>query len=94
MQLWRYEGLKTLRDYMRRKDCINALAIDLRVPEHVVIPTVISHLLQSVVVRLLPLSPSQCGQQLCGQSPQHHHHHHDRVPLCRSCMPSASCTGT
>lgn len=47
--LWRYEGLKTLRDYMRRKDCINALAIDLRVPEHVVIPTVISHLLQSVV---------------------------------------------
>eukprot|EP00892_Ulva_mutabilis_P003427 jgi/Ulvmu1/1456/UM011_0186.1 len=46
--LWRYQGLKTLRGYMRRKDCINALAVDLRVPEHIVIPTVISHLLQSV----------------------------------------------
>lgn len=50
MQLWKYQGLKTLRDYLTRKDCLTALAVDLRVPEHVVIPTVIVQLFQCVQV--------------------------------------------
>ena len=50
MQLWRYQGLKTLGDYLRRRDCINALAIDMQVSEELAVPTVLMHLLDSAQV--------------------------------------------
>jgi hypothetical protein len=54
MQLWRYQGLKTLGDYLRRKDCIQALAADLQVPEHLAVVTVLKQLLECLAVRLVP----------------------------------------
>lgn len=51
MQLWRYQGLKTLGDYLRKRDCVKELAMDLQVPEHLAVPTVLKHLLDSIQVR-------------------------------------------
>jgi hypothetical protein len=53
LQLWRYQGLKTLGEYMRKRDCVNALAIDLGVSEELAIPTVLMHLLDGAQARSL-----------------------------------------
>jgi hypothetical protein len=53
MQLWRYQGLKTLGEYLRRRDCITALATDLQVPEHLAVPTVLKQLIECLAVRLV-----------------------------------------
>jgi hypothetical protein len=66
MQLWRYQGLKTLGDYLRKRDCVKELAMDLQVPEHLAVPTVLKHLLESIQVRHLPLSqPPQVAGVTC-----------------------------
>ena len=51
MQLWRYQGVKTLGDFLRKRDCLNALAVDLQVAEHLAIPTVLKQVLESTSVR-------------------------------------------
>lgn len=48
--MWRYEGSKTLAYYLKRRDCVPALARDLRVPEAAVPATVLKHVLESLTV--------------------------------------------
>jgi hypothetical protein len=51
-QVWRYEGHKTLAYYLRRRDCIQALAEDLGVDEGAVVPTVMKHVFEGLSVGL------------------------------------------
>ncbi|KAK9901304.1 hypothetical protein WJX75_005502 [Coccomyxa subellipsoidea] len=44
--VWRYEGSKTLAYYLKRRDCIRALAKDLAVPEEAVPATVMKHIFE------------------------------------------------
>jgi hypothetical protein len=55
-QVWRWEGNHTLAHFLRRRDCIPALARSLRVPEAAVPATVMKHILESLMVRLLGTS--------------------------------------
>ena len=50
MQLWQYEGSKTLAHYLRRRDCNQRLVEDLRVPESQIVPTVMQHVFESLAV--------------------------------------------
>ena len=50
MQMWRYQGSKTLAYYLRRRDCIAALAEDLGVQEEAVIATVFKQVLEGIAV--------------------------------------------
>ena len=47
--LWDYEGDRTLAYYLRRRDCLSALAADLEVPEEIVIPTVMRQIFENLV---------------------------------------------
>jgi serine/threonine protein kinase len=49
--VWRYEGSKTLSYYLRRRDTIRALSVDLEVPESAVVPTVMKHIFDGLSVR-------------------------------------------
>ena len=49
--MWRYEGSKTLSYYLRRRDTIRALSLDLEVPESAVVPTVMKHIFDGLSVR-------------------------------------------
>ena len=51
VQVWRYEGSKTLAYYLKRRDCIRALAKDLAVPEEAVPATVMKHIFECLTVR-------------------------------------------
>lgn len=51
LQVWRYEGAKTLSAYLRRRDCVSALARDLGVPAEAVAATVLRHILEGLTVR-------------------------------------------
>ena len=53
MQVWKYEGSKTLAYYLRRRDTIPAIAADLGIPESAVLATVMKQIFESLVVRLL-----------------------------------------
>lgn len=50
-QVWRYEGARTLAAYLRRRDCVHALARDLGVPAEAVAATVLRHILEGLTVR-------------------------------------------
>lgn len=50
LQVWRYEGAKTLSAYLRRRDCVSALARDLGVPAEAVAATVLRHILEGLTV--------------------------------------------
>ena len=50
MQVWKYEGCRTLSYYLRRRDCIQALAKDLAVPEQAVVATVMKQILECLTV--------------------------------------------
>lgn len=50
VQVWRYEGSKTLAYYLKRRDCIRALAKDLAVPEEAVPATIMKHILECLTV--------------------------------------------
>lgn len=47
--IWEYEGDKTLAYYLRRRDCLSALAADLGVAEADAIPTVMAQIFQSLM---------------------------------------------
>lgn len=55
MQVWEYEGAQTLGSFLRRRDCVRALALDLGVAEADAVPAVMRQLLQSLHVRRFPL---------------------------------------
>ena len=42
--MWAYQGSKTLAYYLKRRDCLEALARDMRVPESAVVPTIMRHI--------------------------------------------------
>ncbi len=50
LQMWRYEGHRTLMDYLKRRDCIRTLSEDLRVSEQAVVATVMRQLLEGISV--------------------------------------------
>ena len=50
LQMWRYEGQKTLAYYLRRRDCIAALAEDLGVDQAAVVATVMKQVLGNIAV--------------------------------------------
>ena len=52
-QVWKYEGCRTLSYYLRRRDCIQALAKDLAVPEQAVVATVMKQILECLTVSKL-----------------------------------------
>jgi hypothetical protein len=50
MQIWRYEGSKTLSYYLKRRDCISAIAADMEIPEDAVVPTVMKQIFENLQV--------------------------------------------
>lgn len=65
--MWRYQGSKTLSYYLRRRDCIAALAEDLGVQQEAAVPTVFKQVLESVAVR------SMCAILLAPLNAPHSH---------------------
>ena len=64
-QVWRYEGARTLAAYLRRRDCVSALARDLGVPADAAAATVLRQILESLAARPHPLDftpprPARC----------------------------------
>ena len=64
MQVWKYEGCRTLSYYLKRRDCLQALAKDLAVPEQAVVATVIKQILECLTVRLPACFGSMPGWHL------------------------------
>ena len=58
LQMWRYEGHRTLMDYLKRRDCIRTLSEDLRVGEQAVVATVMRQLLEGISVSAAAWSSS------------------------------------
>lgn len=50
LQMWRYQGSRTLAYYLRRRDCIAALAEDLAIEQEAVVATVFKQVLESIAV--------------------------------------------
>lgn len=63
-QVWKYEGCRTLSYYLKRRDCLQALAKDLGVPEQAVVATVIKQILECLTVRLPACFGSMPGWHL------------------------------
>ena len=76
MQVWKYEGCRTLSYYLRRRDCIQALAKDLAVPEQAVVATVMKQILECLTVSCL------CDDlaDMCNASMTVHAPHHIFLP--------------
>ena len=53
VQIWQYDGAQTLGSYLRKRDCIHALAADLGVSEPAVVPTVMKQIFESLQVPCL-----------------------------------------
>ena len=51
VQMWKYEGRQTLDHYLRRRDCVPALADALGIEQAAVVPTVMQQVLQGIAVR-------------------------------------------
>lgn len=66
LQLWRFEGGKTLAHYLRRRDCIQQLAQDLGVSERAAVPTVMKQIFEGLAVSTPFQSCNQGGKH---QSP-------------------------
>lgn len=64
LQVWKYEGCRTLSYYLKRRDCLQALAKDLEVPEQAVVATVIKQILECLTVRLPACFGSMPGWHL------------------------------
>ncbi|KAK9798998.1 hypothetical protein WJX73_001206 [Symbiochloris irregularis] len=45
--MWRYEGTNTLADYLKRRNCLEALSRDLQVPQAAVVATVMHQIFQA-----------------------------------------------
>ena len=52
MQVWKYEGCRTLSYYLKRRDCLQALARDLAVPEKAVVATVMKQIFECLTVSI------------------------------------------
>ena len=50
LQMWRYEGHRTLSYYLKRRDCIAALSEDLGVDKTAVVATIFKQILESIAV--------------------------------------------
>ena len=50
--MWRYEGQKTLSYYLKRRDCLDALAEDLGVEKSAVVATVMKQILEGIAVSI------------------------------------------
>lgn len=50
LQMWRYQGHKTLAHYLKRRDCLTALSEDLGVKQSAVVATVMKQLLENIAV--------------------------------------------
>lgn len=50
MQMWRFEGSRTLAHYLRKKDCVQQLADDMDVPYECAVPLVMKQVLECVAV--------------------------------------------
>ena len=59
LQMWRYQGHKTLAHYLKRRDCLTALSEDLGVNQSAVVATVMKQLLENIAVRI-PSRMSLC----------------------------------
>lgn len=51
--MWRYQGSRTLGYYLRRRDCIDALAEDLGIQQKAVVATVFKQVLEGITVSSL-----------------------------------------
>lgn len=65
-QVWRYEGARTLATYLRRRDCVPALARNLGVPAEAVAATVLRHILEGLTVRVASSWLSDIRHCICG----------------------------
>lgn len=52
LQVWKYEGSRTLDYYLRRRDCLRALSKDLQVPEEAVVATIMKQIFMSLEVSM------------------------------------------
>ena len=50
LQMWRYEGSRTLAYYLKRRDTLRALAQDMDVPEDAVAGVVLKQIMEGLVV--------------------------------------------
>lgn len=69
LQIWKYEGSKTLSYYLKRRDCIPSIAADMGIPEDAVVPTVMKQILENLQVSVPypvdhPFHP-QCPKTCC-----------------------------
>jgi len=54
VQVWKYEGCRTLSYYLKRRDCLQVLARDLGVPEKAVVATVMNQIFECLTVIISP----------------------------------------
>ena len=53
VQMWKYEGRSTLDHFLRRRDCVPALADALGIEQAAVVPTVMKQVLEGIAVSML-----------------------------------------
>ncbi len=76
--MWKYEGRRTLDYYLRRRDCVAALADALGIQDAAVVPTVMQQILEGIAVR---------RQFLCRQSGYPSGRTAHQCSTCRSVWP-------
>ena len=82
--MWKYEGRRTLDHYLRRRDCVPALADALGIPETAVVPTVMKQVLEGIAVRRRTLnSPSRRHCRCCHSETSY------ECSTCSTCSPCA-----
>ena len=64
IQVWKYEGCRTLSYYLKRRDCLQALARDLAVPEKAVVATVMKQIFECLTVSV-PLGSAMSQDTAC-----------------------------
>lgn len=52
LQIWKYEGSKTLSYYLKRRDCIPSIAADMGIPEDAVVATVMKQIFENLQVSM------------------------------------------
>ena len=59
--VWGYQGDKTLAYYLKRRDCVRALSIDLGVEEEAAVPTAVKQIFECLSVGAGPLRGGWVG---------------------------------
>lgn len=81
VQVWKYEGCRTLSYYLKRRDCLQVLARDLGVPEKAVVATVINQIFECLTVIISPAAAfaTECSLNeaflYCFEYKRHPHMH-------------------